>query len=211
MMPSPFSPLIRLLLLTCLVTCAPFLRAQVAGATAGDQAPAYRITHRDRVRIEVYGQTDLATIASVEINGTVNLKLVGEVQVAGLTISEAQLAVEAAYRDGRFLRAPQVTINMEEYAPREVSIQGEVRQPGRYNLPPEVSWTVVDLISRAQGLTDTARGSAVTVSRLGPDGRRQTVTIDAESIIRGRSGNQTATPPFYLQPGDVVNVPQRIF
>ncbi len=185
-------------------------------AAQGTEAPAateaaYVISLTDRVRIDVFGESDLATISRVDSKGTVNLNLVGEVRIAGLTVSEAQRAIETAYRDGRYLRSPQVTINVEEYAPREVIVQGEVRQPGRYNLPIEASWSVVDLISKAQGFTDIARGNSVTVSRTGPDGRRQVFTIDAESIIKGKRGTKDGDSTLKLQPGDVINVPQRLF
>jgi len=185
--------------------------AQTPAAETAPTEAAYVIALTDRVRIEVFGESDLSAIVRVDAAGTVNLNMVGEVRIAGLTVSEAQRAVEAAYRDGRYLRNPQVTINVEEYAPREVIIQGEVRQPGRYNLPVESSWTVVDLISRAQGLTDIARGSSVTVSRTGPDGRRQVFTIDAEAIIKGKRGANDGDSLMRLQPGDVINVPQRLF
>ncbi len=177
---------------------------------APENAATYQIASGDRVRIEVFGESDLTAIARVDASGRVNLNLVGEVNIAGRTVSDAQRTIELAYRDGRYLRTPQVTINIEEYAPREVIIQGEVRQPGRYNLPPEAAWTVIDLISRAQGLTDTARGSSVTLSRTGANGQQQVFTVDAESIIRGR---RTAGDGdrIILQPGDVINVPQRLF
>ena len=186
--------------------------AQSAASPAAELEASYQLSLTDRIRIEVFGEDDLGTIARVDAKGTVNLKLVGEVRIAGLTVSEAQRAIELAYRDGRYLRSPQVTINVEEYAPREVIVQGEVRQPGRYNLPVEASWTVVDLISKAQGFTDIARGNSVTLSRLLPDGRRQVFTIDAESIIKGRRGAKDGeTSLMRLQPGDVINVPQRLF
>lgn len=191
--------------------------AAIAVTTARPAEPsteaenAYTLSLTDRIRIEVFGEDDLGTIARVDSKGTVNLKLVGEVRISGLTVSEAQRAIETAYREGRYLRNPQVTINVEEYAPREVIVQGEVRQPGRYNLPIEASWTVVDLISKAQGLTDIARGNSVTVSRTGPDGRRQVFTIDAESIIKGKRGTKDGESTLKLQPGDVINVPQRLF
>ncbi|HEY0967162.1 MAG TPA: polysaccharide biosynthesis/export family protein [Opitutaceae bacterium] len=208
-LPRSFLPLFTVFSLAGLVFAA---RASAQGTDAATATEAaYVISLTDRIRIEVFGEDDLGTIARVDSKGTVNLKLVGEVRIAGLNVSEAQRAIETAYRDGRYLRSPQVTINVEEYAPREVIVQGEVRQPGRYNLPVEASWTVVDLISKAQGFTDIARGNSVTVSRTGPDGRRQVFTIDAESIIKGKRGTKDGDSTIKLQPGDVINVPQRLF
>jgi polysaccharide export outer membrane protein len=173
-------------------------------------APSYAIVATDRLRIDVYQEEDLSVIATVDSKGTVNLRLVGEVVVAGKTVPEAQKAIEAAYRDNRFLVTPQVTINIEEYAPREVSIDGWVRNPGRFPLPIDAGLTVADLVLKAGGLTDTARGSAVTVTRRGPDGKQTVFTIDVDSVIKGRSGAKASDNAFLLQPGDIVFVPQRI-
>jgi polysaccharide biosynthesis/export protein len=171
---------------------------------------AYTIAPTDRLRIDVYQEDDLSVIASVDAKGTVNLRLVGEVIVAGKSVTEAQKAIELAYKDGRFLRSPQVTINVEEYAPREVSIDGMVRNPGRYPLPIESTMTAADLVLKAGGLTDTARGTAVTVTRKGPDGKQTVFTIDVESLIKGKAGSKAADNAFILLPGDIVFVPQRI-
>jgi polysaccharide biosynthesis/export protein len=173
-------------------------------------APSYAIVPTDRLRIDVYQEEDLSVIASVDAKGTINLRLVGEILVAGKTVPEAQKLIEAAYRDNRYLVTPQVTINIEEYAPREVSIDGMVRNPGRFPLPIESGLTVADLVLKAGGLTDTARGSAVTVTRRGPDGKQTVFTLDVESVIRGKSSGKAADNAFLLQPGDIVFVPQRI-
>ncbi|MGC4072621.1 MAG: polysaccharide biosynthesis/export family protein [Nibricoccus sp.] len=103
--------------------------AQDNSKPAARPVPSYAIVPTDRLRIDVYQEEDLSVIASVDAKGTINLRLVGEIVVAGKTVPEAQKAIEAAYREGRYLVTPQVTINIEEYAPREVSIDGMVRNP----------------------------------------------------------------------------------
>lgn len=194
-----------------------FLALGAIGARAADPKPApapavlsYKITLTDLLRVDIYLEEDLRTLSRVDAKGRINLPLVGEVAVAGLTVSEAQKAVENAYRDGRFLRAPQVTINVEAYAAREVSIQGQVRSPGRYPLPIETSMTVLELVTKAGGFTDTARGTAVTVTRVLPDGKKQVFTLDVDSLIKGKSGASTADNSLLLEPGDIVFVPERI-
>lgn len=171
---------------------------------------AYKITLTDLLRIDIYQEDDLRTMSRVDAKGRINLPLVGEVQVSGLTISAAQKAVENAYRDGRYLRNPQVTINVEAYAPREVSIQGQVRSPGRYPLPIETSMTVLELVTRAGGFTDTAKGTAVSVTRVTPDGKKQVFTIDVDSLLKGKSGANINDNSLMLEPGDIVFVPERI-
>jgi polysaccharide export outer membrane protein len=125
-------------------------------------------------------------------------------------VVEAQTAIENAYKDGRFLRNPQVTISVEEYAPREVSIQGAIRSPGRYTLPVESTFTVVELVTKAQGITDIGKGSAVTVTRILPDGTKKVFTVDVDSIIKGKKDTKTDDNSLLLLPGDIVYVPERL-
>jgi polysaccharide export outer membrane protein len=171
----------------------------------------HRLQLADRLRVSVYLEDDLTTVTRIDAHGRINLPLVGEVAIGGLTLIEAQKSIETAYREGRFLRNPQVTITVEEYAPREVSIQGQIRNPGRYTLPIESTFTVVELVTKAGGITDIGKGSAVTITRILPDGTKKVFTIDVDSIIRGKKGPGNADDnTLLLQPDDIVFVPERL-
>jgi polysaccharide biosynthesis/export protein len=189
---------------------ASALCADAPNDTAGRQIASYTLTNTDRLRIAVYQEDDLSSIVRIDANGNVNLPLVGEVKISGLTVREAQLAIEDAYRTGRFLRNPQVTITVEEYASREVSIEGQVRNPGRFPLPIESTMTVVDLVIKAGGLTDIAKGTDVTITRNSPDGKKITYSVDVESIIKGKKPANPNDTSLQLQPGDIVYVPERL-
>jgi len=187
---------------------APSLRAENTGA---DQIKHYThtLTLADRLRISVYQEDDLTTLARLDAGGHVNLPLLGEITVGGLTVSEAQLVIKNAYIAGRFLRNPQVTISVEEYAIREVSVSGQIRSPGRYQLPNESTYTLAELITKAGGISDVGKGSAVSVTRILPDGSKKVFTVDVDSIIKGKAGSK-ADDNFLLQTGDNVYVPERL-
>lgn len=187
------------------------LGSPIVSAQLKTNAPAsYTIALTDKLRISIYQEDDLSVISRVDAQGMVNLPLVGQVVVAGDTVEEAQKAIEKSYIDGRYLRHPQVTITVEEYAPREVSIQGEIRSPGRYPLPIESSMTVLELVTKAGGLTDTAKGTAVTITRIGHNGSKDVFTIDVDSLIKGKDKANVQQNALMLKPGDIVYVPQRI-
>jgi polysaccharide biosynthesis/export protein len=169
----------------------------------------HTLTLADRLRIAVYQEDDLTTLTRVDARGRVNLPLLGEIAIGGLTVTEAQIAVENAYKDGRFLRNPQVTINVEEYAVREVSVSGQVRSPARYQLPNESTYTLAEVITKAGGITDIGKGSAVTVTRILPDGTKKVFTIDVDRIIKGKKGS-SADDAFLLEAGDNIYVPERL-
>jgi polysaccharide biosynthesis/export protein len=202
-------------LVICALTAAAFVPARAADAPARADAgrtKAYNIRTTDKLHISVFQEDDLSTICRVDAKGTVNLPLVGEIRVYGQTLSEAERTIEAAYKEGRFLRKPEVTVTIEEYAPREVSIQGQVKNPGRYPLPVESSMSVLDLVTKAGGFTDTAQGTAVRVTRIQSDGTTKVITLDVESLIKGKSDAKTneQNSALLLEPDDIVYVPERI-
>ena len=179
-------------------------------ASGTTTSPAYVLTNTDRISITIYQEDDLSRIARIDSQGRINLPLVGEVAISGLKVDEAQSAIERAYQEGRYLRAPRVTITVEEYAPREVSIQGQVRSPGRYPLPIESSMSILELVTRAGGLTDTAKGTSVRVTRILPDGSKKNFEVDVESLIKGRRGANVQDSSLVLEPGDIIFVPERL-
>lgn len=195
---------------------APAADSPSAGAPAATPAkPAsssfiYKLTTADRLRIVVFGEPDLSAISRVDANGNVNLYLVGDVHVAGLTVNQAQTAIEKAYHDGRFLRSPKVTVSVEDYAPRTVTVDGQVKNPGPISLPAESTLTVYQAIIRAGGFTDVAKGSAVTVTRLMPDGSKKVFKVDVSSLIKGKDRNKKDDNTLQLQPGDIIYVPESL-
>jgi polysaccharide export outer membrane protein len=191
---------------------SPALADNSAGKDSSPKTQIYNIRTTDKLRISVFQEDDLSTVCRVDAKGTVNLPLVGEIRVYGQTLSEAELTIANAYKTGQFLRNPEVTVAIEEYAPREVSIQGQVKNPGRYALPIEATLSVLDLVTKAGGFTDTAQGTAVKITRILPDGTTKVISLDVESLIKGKSDAKTneANNALLLQPDDIVYVPERI-
>jgi polysaccharide export outer membrane protein len=208
-------PAHRALFAAAALICAAMPCARADNAAAQDntgRAPAYRIRSTDKLSIRVFQEDDLTTISRVDSKGTVNLPLVGEIRVSGLTLSDAERTIESAYINRRFLRNPEVTVAVEEYSPREVSINGQVKNPGRFPLPVESSMTVLDLVTRAGGFTDTAEGTAVRVTRILPDGSTRVITLDVESLIKGKGNAKSngENSALLLEPDDIIYVPERI-
>lgn len=193
-------------------TLVSFAQSAPANQTDEKKYVPYRITRFDRLSVGVFDEPGLTVgQKKVEATGTIALTLIGEISVVGLTIVEAQAAIENAYREGRFLRHPKVTVTIDEYAPRTVSISGKVNAPGRYELPPDTVWTLKDLIVKAGGLQETARGTKVRISRTMPDGTPRTFEKDVESMLRAKNRANLAEAEFVLEPDDIVYVPERIF
>ena len=214
MRPSFFRLLFSAIGLFCIAFSA---RADATTATSAPRpasgtttSPAYVLTNTDQINVTVYDEAQLSKIARIDSQGRINLPLIGEIAIAGLKISEAQTVIEKAYQDGRYLRSPRIYISVEEYASREVSIQGQVRSPGRYPLPIEASMSILELVTRSGGFTDTAKGTAVRVTRILPDGSKKNFEVDVESLIKGRKGANVQDNSLILEPGDIIFVPERL-
>jgi polysaccharide export outer membrane protein len=190
----------------------PARLAADAAAPAAPAAPAshkvlYALTPRDVIHVEVVGEGELTAAPRIDGHGNVNLVYVGEVHLAGLTVTGAQDAIQKAYIDGEYLKHPQVTITVEEYAPRSVSISGSVKAPGRFDLPPESSMSVVELVTKAGGFTDVGKGSDVRITHANGG---KTDHVDVQGIITGKSSIKSDDESLILQPGDIVYVPEKI-
>jgi polysaccharide export outer membrane protein len=149
-----------------LLALAAVLQAAPASPPAPSPAPAravddYRIGPGDVLDVVVFGNDDLSRAAPVQTDGTVNLPLLGEVPVAGLTLAEAQRKVTALLaRD--YLVKPQVEIRVREYQSQAVTVLGEVNSPGRKVLKGRTR--LIDVLVESGGFTPRASGE-VSVSR----------------------------------------------
>ena len=172
---------------------------------------AYKISRGDRLAVAVLGEPDLTQGGKrVEATGTINLPLIQEIRLVGLTIAEAQEAIANAYRVGRFLRNPQVSVTVEEYAQRVVIVGGKVNAPGRQEIAPDTEVTIKDVISKAGGFGETAKGTQVKVTRTMPDGTVKTFILDVESALKGRAAANSGDAAFVVEPDDIIYVPEKL-
>lgn len=201
----------KTLLLTLLAALAALspVRAQNVNSLP-THAVMYRIIVNDTLAIRVFDEGDLQTLSRVDAAGNIACSLIGPVNVFGLTLPDAERKIEAAYITNRILRHPHVTVTVQGYAPREVTVTGHVRNPAKYPLPIETAVSLPDIITRAGGFDDTAKGSAVRVTRIGPDGKVEVKTFDVKSVLQGKGKYHGDASDFYLEPNDIVYVPQTI-
>src|SRR4051812_27873604 len=100
------SRFVLVLLLTCPVV--PAVVAQVAALKSGENDRSdYRITARDTIEFQVYNQADMTSVQRVTSTGEVRLPLIGTVKIAGSTLRQAELLLEALYRSDGYFVEPQ--------------------------------------------------------------------------------------------------------
>lgn len=173
------------------------LAASLALSTAVCAADTYQLGAGDKVRITVFKHADMETEIRVSASGTISMPLIGQVELRGLDERAAERLIAKRLSDGGFVREPQVTLSVEEYASRQASVLGFVNQPGKYVIPRGAR--VVDLIALAGGVSATG-DDRVVVTR--PDAG-DAVEIDLIPIVEAgvQEQNQEITD------NDVLYVP----
>ena len=169
---------------------------------AGDSAGQYRVGPGDILEVAVIGHPDLSRTPPVQPNGVVNLPLLGEVPVSGLTALEIQRKLTTLLeRD--FLVNPQVEVRVREYQSQFVIVLGEVNSPGRK--PLRGTTRLIDLLINAGGLKPTASGD-ITITRTEGtfEGGRDTLQVALSSS--GLSAQDRVNLELQLRNGDLISV-----
>ena len=112
------------------------------------------------LQMEVYDTPEMDATLRVDSTGNVSVPLVGPVHVEGLTLLEAQQAIEQALKTGEILKVPQVTLNVLQFASGSVTVLGEVQAPGR--VPMLAPRTLGEVLAAAGGETFSA-GSEIEI------------------------------------------------
>lgn len=182
----------RFLFIACLtvaiVSCTGYRRPPVAFHEV--LTDPYQLDSGDRLRLVVFGQTDLSASFTVDQSGYIAVPLIGKVPARGLTTAQLEGNIAQKLRAG-FVRNPDVSLEIEQYRP--FFIMGEVRTPGQF--PYVAGMTAQKAIAIAGGFT--ARGYQKNV-----DITRQ---INGEVL----TGRVPITDP--IRPGDTIYIRERLF
>lgn len=150
----------------------------------------YRLGTDDEIRMTVFGHDDLSGQFIVSNNGMVSLPLIGDVEAAGLTITQFIQETESKLKDG-YLNEPRVSAQVLNFRP--YYILGEINQPGEY--PYSSDLTVLKAIATAGGFTYRANKREVMIKEIDESSERKILL----------------TPNTDIQPGDTVRVLERFF
>lgn len=185
--------------IACLAIVVPAI--VMAGSSSDGSAPAQRMSPEqllttqdtgdyvigpeDKLTIRVFEVKDLSfDNEQVDTSGQIMLPLVGKVQASGKTT--AQLEDEITQRLGKYLQSPQVSVSVTESASQKVTVEGNVKNPGVYQVKGHT--TLMQAIAMAGGPDDEADTHKVAVIRL-DNGIRKAATVDYAAIKAGKTGD----------------------
>jgi len=135
----------------------------------------------DTLQVDVFNVPELSREMQVDSSGRISMPLVGTVDARGKTASELADAIEATLR-GRYVRNPDVTINIKSSVSQVVTIDGQVIEPGLY--PVTNQMTLLRAIASAKGLSEFARQEDVVILRT-VGGQKMAGLYNIDAIRRG--------------------------
>lgn len=173
-----------------------FLRAHEAEVAGG----SYTVRPPDSIAIHAPGAEEIdGTVQSVRSDGKVVLRLLGEVDVAGLSPEEIADKLETQLT--RYYDDPEVLVQVAAYKSQFYYVFGEVNGAGPY--PYTGRDTLLMALAQARP-TFLAWRSQVRVTRPAPDGEEaKTIVVDLGHMVRSGDLSQN----ILLQEGDIVVVP----
>lgn len=156
----------------------------------------------DVFSVRVYGEEAMSGSHQIAPDGTINFPLLGAVQVNGLEPTEVAQKIQSELVERDLMRQPHVSVYVEEYASKRVSVVGAVANPGTFPLEPGM--TVVQAISMAGGFSSLAdRDATVVTRRINEEIVRYRVPVDR--VTKGQAED------IEVAAGDIILVPERMF
>ncbi len=157
----------------------------------------------------------------VSIDGSVNLPLIGNISVQGMTVDQVTAIIQQRY--GEYLQRPILALKLIAARPLQVAVTGEVQRPGSYivspsaattpNNPmigtPEVSGTggrlptITRVLQMAGGITPSADMRQVKIRRSSGTGGEKIINLDLWELLQTGDLRQDIT----LRDGDTIYIP----
>jgi polysaccharide export outer membrane protein len=137
---------------------------------------------------------------SVQPDGYVSAKAIGDIAAEGLTIAGLRDSIRQAYT--QILRDPEVSIILRDFEKPFFVAGGQVGHPGKYELRSPT--TVTEAIAIAGGFTEQSKHSQVVVFRAVTDGIVESHVLNIKAMLASKNLEED----LELKPGDMLFVPQ---
>ena len=168
----------------------------------------YTIGPQDVLSITVLNQAGLGGKYAVELDGSFSFPLIGRIQASGLTTAGLETELRKRLADG-FFNTPEVTVAIEQYRSQRVYVMGEVRNPGVYSLPGDM--TLFGALATAGSTTSQAgeqvviiRGAQVRPGVVPQPGEGDVVQLSLNDL----QGAAAVVRDIGLRDGDAIYVPR---
>jgi len=177
----------------------PVVDTPIAAPAPNTALPDRKVAPNDLLSITVFDEPEVSRPAvRVGSDGTVIIPVLPKpLAVVGLLPREIENLVSKSLVDAEILVHPTVSVAILEYAYQQISIQGQVRIPGQFNITQPI--TLFEALAKAGGVTPDA-GSIVLVSKSATDAPRK---IDLNELQKNPEPSTNIT----LTGGELISVP----
>ncbi|MCC6477929.1 MAG: polysaccharide export protein [Sphingomonadaceae bacterium] len=142
----------------------------------------YLIGAFDKLTIDVFGIEELnQKEVQTDASGRISFPLAGIIEAAGKTPAEIEAEIEARLRS-RYVRDPQVTVNLKETVSQVITVDGQVKKPGLY--PVIGKMTLMRAVATAEGTAEFAKLNDVVIFRT-VKGQQLAALYNLKAIRRG--------------------------
>jgi polysaccharide export outer membrane protein len=160
----------------------------------------YRLRKSDSVEVDFAFTPELNQTVTVQPDGYVTLREVGSIVAEGQTVPELTQTLQTAY--AKVLHEPSITIVLKDFEKPYFIATGQVGKPGKYDLLSPI--TVTEAVAIAGGFKDSSKHSQVVLFRPMPNGEFESKVLNIKKLLATRNLSED----MYMQPGDLVYVPQ---
>ena len=143
------------------------------------------------------------TAVSVQPDGYITLRGVGDIKVQGETVPELTQTLRTAY--SKILNAPIISVVLKDFEKPYFVADGQLGKPGKYDLRGDI--TLTQAIAIAGGFTDASKHSQVLLFRRVDDDWMEAKIINVKKMEK--AGDLSEDP--MLHPGDMLFVPKNFY
>lgn len=163
------------------------------------QRPRYLLRPGDTLQLQYRLTPEFNQSVTVQPDGYVDLNIGGEIQVAGLNMTQAHDLIVS--KESSRLKDPELTLVLEEFTRPYVVVAGEVTKPGQIEIRDQMS--AISAIMMAGGFTNAAKSGQVIVFRKFNDTLAEVKQLNLTRVTK----TAQLEHDMALQPGDFVYVP----
>jgi polysaccharide export outer membrane protein len=158
----------------------------------------------DWIAINVWENPNLSTEATIRLDGTITMPLVGDLKAGGETPSALKARIKTALQNYVKLQGTgtEITVAVKSWKSYRFTIQGEVSRTGMFTSDQYV--TIADALALAGGPTRFAKRAGILLTRRDPkSGQLRQIPFDYDALASGKRPDMN----IYVLAGDTIWVP----
>jgi polysaccharide biosynthesis/export protein len=178
-------------------------KASTSRPVLGERHPRYTLQAGDSFDLSFDLSPEFNQSLTVQPDGYVSLRGVGDVHVAGQTVPQLTETLKKSY--AKILNDPILSVFLKDFEKPYFTVDGQVTRPGKYDLRGET--TVVQALAVAGGVNASAKHSQVLLFRRVSDQWVEARIVNYKKMMKDGDLKEDV----FLHPGDMLYVPKNTY